>query len=147
LNYTPISTASIPDPLTLSNLNKINAYSGCTNFSVCPLYLTSKENVTANPTWLYGVLPDATTHETVGAKSCAVIVYDHGDEVVDAFYMYFYAFNFGPTVLGQVLGSHVGDWEHSMVRFQSGMPVSVWLSQHEVRLTIHPHRTSSSAHV
>lgn len=80
------------------------------------------------------MLPDPVTHETVGAKSCAIIVYDHGDAngTVDAFYMYFYAFNLGLNVLGQVLGNHVGDWEHSMMRFQNGTPVSVWLSQHDV---------------
>jgi hypothetical protein len=88
--------------------------------------------VTANPPWLYGVLPDPVTGESVGAKSCAIIVNDHGNGLVDAYYMYFYAFNLGETVLGQVLGDHVGDWEHSMVRFQNGLPISVWLSQHDV---------------
>jgi hypothetical protein len=52
--------------------------------------------------------------------------------VVDAFYMYFYAFNLGNMVLGQILGNHVGDWEHTMVRFQDEKPVSVWFSQHDV---------------
>jgi hypothetical protein len=88
--------------------------------------------VTANPPWLYGVLPDPVTGESVGTKSCAIIVNDHGNGLVDAYYMYFYAFNLGETVLGQVLGDHVGDWEHSMVRFQNGQPISVWLSQHDV---------------
>lgn len=75
------------------------------------------------------------TFETVGVKSCAIIVNDHGDGVVDAFYMYFYAFNLGETVFGQVQGDHVGDWEHSMVRFVNGSPVSVWLSQHSVSIS------------
>lgn len=88
--------------------------------------------MTANPPWLYGVLPDPVTGESVGAKSCAIIVNDHGNGLIDAYYMYFYAFNLGETVLGQVLGDHVGDWEHSMVRFQNGLPISVWLSQHDV---------------
>jgi hypothetical protein len=131
INYTSPSSSSVPAPLTLSNLNHINILGNCNNFTNCPLYLTSKDDVTNNPSWFYGVLPDASTHETVGAKSCAVIVYDHGDGIVDAFYHYFYAFNLGLTVLGQLLGNHVGDWEHSMVRFQNGAPISVWLSQHD----------------
>jgi hypothetical protein len=132
LNYT--SLTNIPSPLLLSDLDLLNTLVNCTDFN-CPVYLTSKDNVTANPPWLYGVLPDATTFETIGAKSCAVIVNDHGNGLVDAFYMYFYAFNLGETVFGQVLGDHVGDWEHSMVRFQNGTPISVWLSQHDVRDT------------
>jgi hypothetical protein len=77
-------------------------------------------------------LPDPVTYETVGARSYAIIVNDHGNGIVGVFYMYFYAFNPGETVFNQVLGDHVGDWEHSMVRFENGLPVSVWLSQHDV---------------
>jgi hypothetical protein len=122
----------VPSPLLLSNVEQLNALGDCTQFGTCPIYLTSKDNVTANPPWLYGVLPDPVTFETVGARSCAIIVNDHGSGIVDAFYMYFYAFNLGETVLGQILGDHVGDWEHSMVRFANGTPIAVWLSQHDV---------------
>lgn len=134
LNFTAIKTA--PSPLTLSDLDQLNAIASCTtgNFDACPIYLTSNDNVTANPPWLYGVLPDPVTGEAVGTKSCAIIVTDHGNGVVDAFYMYFYAFNLGLTVLGQVLGDHVGDWEHTMLRFTNGMPTSMWFSQHDVSL-------------
>lgn len=138
LNFTAIKNA--PSPLLLSNLNQLNAIGNCSvdNFDSCPLYLTSKDNVTTNPSWLYGVLPDSVTHESVGVKSCAVIVNDHGNGVVDAFYMYFYAFNLGTIVMGQILGNHVGDWEHTMLRFTNGVPTSMWFSQHEVSLS--PHR-------
>ncbi|KAH0545431.1 hypothetical protein FGG08_000432 [Glutinoglossum americanum] len=131
LNFTAIKNA--PSPLLLSNVDQLNAIGNCDvdNFDACPVYLTSKDNVTTDPPWLYGVLPDPTTHETVGARSCAIIVYDHGDGMVDAFYMYFYAFNLGNTVLGQTLGNHVGDWEHTMLRFKDGKPVSMWYSQHD----------------
>jgi hypothetical protein len=130
LNYTALDRTS-PSP-TLENLSSLNYDGACSQFGTCPLYLTSRANVTANPPWLYGVLPDPVTFETVGAKSCAIIVNDHADGIVDAFYMYFYAFNLGEDIFGQVLGDHVGDWEHSMVRFVDGMPVAVWLSQHDV---------------
>jgi hypothetical protein len=134
INFTAIKNA--PSPLTLSNLDQLNSIASCTtdNISGCPLYLTSKDNVTANPSWLYGVLPDPVTGEAMGTKSCAIIVTDHGDGIVDAFYMYFYAFNLGQTVFGQVLGDHVGDWEHTMVRFTNGTPTTMWFSQHDVSL-------------
>jgi hypothetical protein len=136
LNYIAITgktaAADLPSPLLLSNLDQPNQIGGCTSFDNCNVYLTSKDNVTLNPQWLYGVLPDPVTYETVGARSYAIIVNDHGNGIVDVFYMYFYAFNPGETVFNQVLGDHVGDWEHSMVRFENGLPVSVWLSKHDV---------------
>ena len=103
------------------------------NLQSCPIYLTSKTNVTANPLWLYGTKPDPVIHDTVGARSNVVIVNDHGGGVVDAFYMYFYAFNLGNTVSGQTLGNHVGDWEHTMIRFRDGTPTAMWFSQHDVQ--------------
>ena len=133
LNFTAATIPTdVSSPLSLSDLALLNAIGNCTDFDTCPIYLTSKDNVTANPPWLYGVLPDPVTFETVNARSCAIIVNDHGKGLVDAFYMYFYAFNMGETVFGQVLGDHVGDWEHSMVRFVNGTPSAVWLSQHDV---------------
>jgi hypothetical protein len=108
LNFT--ATPNAPSPLLLSDLEQLNPLGNCTQFGSCQIYLTSKDNVTINPPWLYGVLPDPVTFETIGARSCAIIVNDHGNGIVDAFYMYFYAFNLGETVLGQVLGDHVGDW-------------------------------------
>ncbi|KAH8752453.1 hypothetical protein F5882DRAFT_445216 [Hyaloscypha sp. PMI_1271] len=132
LNYTALPKADVPSPLLLSDLEQLNIRGNCgQNFDACPIYLTSKDNVTTDPPWLYGVLPDPVTGKTVGARSCAIIVNDHGGGLVDAYYMYFYAFNYGSVVLGQLLGNHVGDWEHTMVRFKEGIPISVWLSQHE----------------
>jgi hypothetical protein len=132
VNFTALSGA--PSPLTLANLDALNALANCTagQFNPCPVYLTSNDDVTTNPPWLYGVVPDAKTGETKGAKSCTIIVNDHGDGVVDVYYMYFYAFNYGLTVAGQLLGDHVGDWEHTMVRYTGGMPTSMWYSQHDV---------------
>lgn len=95
LNYTPITNG--PSPLTLNNLDQLNALGGTS------VYLTSKVDITTNPAWLKGVTPDS-TGKTNGAVSAAIIVNDHGSGNVDAFYMYFYAYNWGGVVLGQNLG-------------------------------------------
>lgn len=92
------------------------------------MYLTSVDDVTTRPAWLKGVKPNA-LGKTDGAVTSAIIVNDHGAGHVDAFYMYFYAFNFAPPVFGQDVGDHVGDWEHTMVRFLNGKPQAVWFSQ------------------
>ena len=93
------------------------------------VYLTSTLDVTKAPKWLDGVVPDS-SGKTNGATSCAVVINDRGAGLVDVFYMYFYAYNLGNTVLFQELGDHIGDWEHNMIRFQDGMPKEIWYSQH-----------------
>lgn len=131
VNSTLISTA--PSPLTLDNLNALNTEGDNGGADV---YLTSTSYIDVNspdnmPVWTKGVLPNS-NGETEGAVSCAVIVIDHGSSgLVDVFYMYFYAFNWGGVYLDALnLGNHVGDWEHNMVRFQNGEPQAVWYSQH-----------------
>ncbi|KAL8901354.1 MAG: hypothetical protein Q9207_005233 [Kuettlingeria erythrocarpa] len=114
-----VEVAGAPNPLTLDNLASLNALGGQS------VYLTSVDDITKNPAWLNGVKPDA-SGKTDGATSCAVIVNDHGAGNVDAYYMYFYAFDVGNTVLGQEVGNHVGDWEHNMIRFKDGIPQAVW---------------------
>ncbi|KAF2452432.1 hypothetical protein BDY21DRAFT_172151 [Lineolata rhizophorae] len=119
----PIS--GYPQPLTLSNLDALNSYGdGGEN-----VYLTSNDDVTTVPDWLTGAQPNA-EGETEGAKTAVVITVDHGGGKLDAFYMYFWAFNWGGTVLDINLGNHVGDWEHNMIRFQDGEPQALWYSQH-----------------
>ena len=71
------------------------------------MYLTSVDDVTKNPAWLKGVKPDG-NGKTNGATSCAIIVNDHGSGLVDVFYMYFYAYNWGGVLLGQNVDDHVG---------------------------------------
>lgn len=122
INYTAITPST--SPLTLDNLNSsLSSYDGS------DIYLTSTSDITTNPAWLNGVAPNS-DGETVGAVSCAIIVNDHGSGLVDAFYMYFYAFNYGGDYFGFIVDDHVGDWEHNMVRFQDGVPTAVWYSQH-----------------
>ena len=89
------------NPLTLNNLDFLNNYGA-------GVYLTSVDDVTKSPAWLNGVKPDG-TGKTDGATSTAIIVNDHGGGLVDVFYMYFYAFNWGGILLGlQEVDLHVG---------------------------------------
>ncbi|KAI4104591.1 MAG: hypothetical protein L6R37_003195 [Teloschistes peruensis] len=121
IKFSPVDGA--PAPLTLDNLDGLNANNGAN------VYLTSNDDVTTAPAWIKGVKPDD-SHKTEGAISCAIIVNDRGNGNVDAFYMYFYAYNWGGTLLGQDVDEHVGDWEHNMIRFANGKPTQVWYSQH-----------------
>ncbi|KAK2624594.1 hypothetical protein QTJ16_005787 [Diplocarpon rosae] len=123
VNFTAVAGA--PSPLTLDNLNSLNDLGGES------VFLSSKEDLVMLSEFLKGQAPDPKSLATTGAKSCAVIVVAKGSGLVDAFYMYFYALNDGPSALGHQVGSHLGDWEHNMVRFQHGTPTAVWFSQHE----------------
>ncbi|KAI4181088.1 MAG: hypothetical protein L6R41_006826 [Letrouitia leprolyta] len=121
INFNVVNGA--PSPLTLNNLASLNAIGGQS------IYLTSVDDITTSPLWLNGVMPDG-NGKTNGATSCTVVVNDHGNGNVDAFYFYFFAFNQGNTVFGQEIGDHVGDWEHNMIRFEDGVPQAIWYSQH-----------------
>ncbi|EME81324.1 carbohydrate-binding module family 18 protein [Pseudocercospora fijiensis CIRAD86] len=68
-----------------------------------------------------------------GGKSSApaiLIVVPKENGIVDAFWFFFYSFNLGQTVLNIRFGNHVGDWEHTCVRFRNGKPYQVFLSEH-----------------
>ncbi|KAI1085291.1 hypothetical protein F5B20DRAFT_521704 [Whalleya microplaca] len=60
-----------------------------------------------------------------------LVLVDKGSGIVDAFWFFFYAYNLGQTVLGTRYGNHVGDWEHTMIRFEAGVPRAVFFSEHE----------------
>jgi hypothetical protein len=77
------------NPLTLDNVNQLGG----------DVYLTSNNDVTQNPQWIKGTKPDS-NGRTNGATTAAIIVNDKGNGNVDAFYMYFYAYNYGGEVLG-----------------------------------------------
>lgn len=128
VNSTRLS--GVPFPLTLSNLNQVNTLGNCTSFANCQVYLTSNVDATTYPSWFNGTLPNS-NGTTVGATSTAVIVNDHGEGTVDAYYMFFYNFNYGLTVLGQLFGNHVGDWEHVMIRFVNSTPSTMFYSAHD----------------
>lgn len=74
-----------PSPLTLENLDALN------NLGGRDVYLTSRDDISQLPAWLKGTQPDA-NGKTNGAVSTVVVVTDHGDGKVDAFYLYFYSY-------------------------------------------------------
>lgn len=70
---------------------------------------------------------------TEGGRSSApavLVVVPKEDGIVDAFWFFFYSYNLGNTVLNVRFGNHVGDWEHTTVRFVNGTPSEVYLSEH-----------------
>lgn len=100
------SLKNIPDPLVLDNLDSLNPLGG----KYKDIYLTSTDSLFKYPDYIHGQIPDSETLQTDHAKSATVIVVDKGQEVVDAFYMYFYTFNEGPSVFRHRIGNHLGDW-------------------------------------
>jgi len=71
--------------------------------------------------------------QRIGGHSSApavLVVVPKENGVVDAFWFYFYSYNLGNQVWGTRFGNHVGDWEHSVVRFHHGVPKAVFLSEH-----------------
>jgi hypothetical protein len=93
--------------------------SALTDFDTDPEFITGKLN---KPNYYTGEIENA---------PAVLIVTDKGNGWVDAYWFYFYSFNLGPFVMGfGPFGDHVGDWEHSLVRFYNGEPVVVWMSAH-----------------
>lgn len=84
VDWKPIEKA--PSATTLDNLDQLN------NFGNTSVYLTSKEGIDADPqpSWLRGTKPNQ-DGRTQDAISSTIILRDHGDGTVDAFYFYFYA--------------------------------------------------------
>lgn len=146
LNYTPILSRT--NNLNLTNLDDLNEYDNG-RF----VYLKSDDNVEERPDWLGGQknIPDEpedsfrahhphgrplqTTNQDPpqGGRSSApavLITVNKGHGIVDAFWFYFYSYNLGNVVLNIRFGNHVGDWEHSLIRFQHGKPKIVFFSEH-----------------
>lgn len=127
--------------LDLDNLDLLNHVDVDVNQVVA---LTSNDDVTTLPSWLYGETPDEKGRIS-NATACAVIIVEQSARDVDAFFFYFYSYDRGANI-SQVLeplnsfamgmadgmhyGCHVGDWEHNMVRFHDGKPTGIYYSQH-----------------
>lgn len=120
-----------PPAVTLDNLDELNNIPNSDNGE--NIYLMSKQDPTTSPrpAYLYGVKPDS-TGKTNNATSCTIITVDHQNGTLDAFYFYFYAFNYGGTYFSQTVDDHIGDWEHNMIRYNSTSqtPTQIWYSQH-----------------
>jgi Vacuolar protein sorting-associated protein 62 len=142
LNYTPVRT-SLQHP-RLENLNDLNRWDYGRH-----MFLTSNDNVEDHPEWLLGEknIPTAPpsnpkSHRDYpsraaiqgieGGRSDApavLVVVNKGHGIVDAFWFFFYSFNLGNVVILR-FGNHVGDWEHTVVRFHNGRPKAVFVSEH-----------------
>jgi hypothetical protein len=114
------------------------------NIKDLPGWLTAEYGIPARPKEDDVVSPNKTFSEKessqvqadskdAGGRSSApavLLVVEKGDDVIDAFWFYFYSYNLGNSVFSFRFGNHVGDWEHSVVRFRKGIPESVFLSEH-----------------
>lgn len=71
-------------------------------------------------------------HQRGGRSNAPAILIcvNKGEGIVDAFWFFFYGFNLGNEVFNIRFGNHVGDWEHTLVRFQYGVPKHVFFSEH-----------------
>ncbi|THH00127.1 hypothetical protein EW026_g2352 [Hermanssonia centrifuga] len=91
------------------------------------VFLSSLDPLNSNPSWFGGNGPPDASGLT--SAPATIIAVEKPGGIIDAFYFYFYSFDEG-TFLGIQAGSHVGDWEHSMVRFTNGVPSFLYLSAH-----------------
>ena len=145
VNYTPIE--GLPQS-NLSNLDQLNHFDNGRH-----VFLTSNDNVEDRPDWLGGQIniPDDFTDDAKadhfesqtirgmirkqshGGHSDApavLLTIDKDDGIVDAFWFFFYSYNLGNIVFNIRFGNHIGDWEHTLVRFQHGKPKVVFVSEH-----------------
>lgn len=86
--------------MTLANLNQLNSIGVKGGKDI---YLTSNDDVTTNPAWLDGVKIDE-RGGTGDERTGVIVLVDKGSGVVDVFYFYFFAFNWGGIVLEKQLG-------------------------------------------
>lgn len=80
-----------------------------------------------------GLETDPDVRRIRGGRSEApavLVAIDKGHGIVDAFWFFFYSFNLGNSVFNIRFGNHVGDWEHTAIRFYKGTPKAVFFSEH-----------------
>lgn len=89
------------------------------------LFLTSVEDYTEYPEWVYG---DISLKQAIST----LIIVQREEEVLDAYWFYFYSFQQGLKVLGRgEIGHNLGDWQYTRVRFVNEIPVNLLMSQNE----------------
>ena len=78
------------------------------------------------------IVPSEANHLRPGYSPApaVLVVVEKPDNITDAFWFFFYSFNLGNTVFNVRFGNHVGDWEHTLIRFQHGKPIEAFLSEH-----------------
>ncbi|CAK7226574.1 Vacuolar protein sorting-associated protein 62 [Sporothrix curviconia] len=120
VDYTAVAGFTAAGSVTLATLDAQSS----------SVYLTSKDDVDTSPAWLLSAYGKPTS--TTGGYSAApgTIIAVQKSSWVDVFYFYFYSYNYGGTVLGINFDDHVGDWEHTMIRFVDGAPTGMYFSQH-----------------
>ncbi|KIV89820.1 hypothetical protein PV10_07191 [Exophiala mesophila] len=127
-NSHPVTGSGDPipftSPLSLTNLNTLSDQTD--------IYTTSNTGILSLPPWFHGTKPSP--DGTLGTTRASVIItVSKPNNILDVFYFYFYTYNQGNWVLDNPaleFGNHVGDWEHTMIRFQNSLPQSVYYSQH-----------------
>lgn len=104
--------------LDLDNLDILNDWGD-------QVALTSIDDVTASPDWIFGAAPDE-NGQIHNSTACVVIIVDRKQDT-DVFYFYFYSYDEGANVTqvlkpldslvkgpvaesGMHFGNHVGDW-------------------------------------
>ncbi|KAI4231991.1 MAG: hypothetical protein LQ352_008373, partial [Teloschistes flavicans] len=156
LNYTQIRATS--EHLNLTNLDELNQYSSGRfvyltsddNVEARPDWLGGEKNIPDTPD------EDGTRRESVGNRNnpyqrpftspqkeeghpilggrssapAVLITVDKPNNITDAFWFFFYSYNLGNLVFNIRFGNHIGDWEHTLVRFQHGKPTHVFVSEH-----------------
>lgn len=128
-NGTNITTEDVL-PLNLAKLSKFNNYTYTSTGD--RVFMTTNDDFMNDPEWLTGSknIPHYENGKIDDAPA-VLIVADKNDGWVDSYWFYFYSFNLGPFVMGKgPYGNHIGDWEHSLVRFYRGKPVAMWMSAH-----------------
>ncbi|THH33205.1 hypothetical protein EUX98_g1011 [Antrodiella citrinella] len=93
------------------------------------VFLTSKDPVEDSPAWMNSTF-NKPNEIGYTVAPVTIIAVEKSGGIVDAFYFYFYSFDEGNNGPGHPPGSHIGDWEHSMVRFVDGAPSVLYISAH-----------------
>ncbi|KAI0654472.1 hypothetical protein C8Q70DRAFT_1058397 [Cubamyces menziesii] len=116
-----VDFAAVAPAVTLQNISSLGS----------DVFLTSIDDVSkaTQPAWVTSDVgkPDASG---LSAAPATIVLVEKDGGILDAFFFYFYSFDHGGKVLDIEFGDHVGDWEHSMVRFVNGEPTVLYLSAH-----------------